>query len=427
MNISSTILRQIESRKLDGLSLPPEFILPDYNGGSIANLSSQVAQWLGAPPFAVSPLHNALTASLGDGIRQVIMVLVDAMGYERFQNLFNERNSVWSRLTESGVLAPLTSVFPSTTTAALTSVWSGHAPGEHGMLGYEMWLKEYGATSNMINFSPMSVSFENGLLLGAGFEPEKFLSMPTLGTHLQSSGIETHSFLPGHIINSGLSQMHMSGTKMHGYHSVAELWHTQREFLNSTSNQKQFVWTYYPMVDTLSHAYGPAVEWVEDEARAFGEMMMTACLDRLDKKARGDTVFVVVADHGQVDTPREDHLDLSRHREFTEMLHLMPSGENRAAYLHCRPNKVDAVRDYIMREWGDQFCVVAQEDALKAGLYGKKLDVKTASRLGEWLVLSRGNSYWWWANKENKMKGRHGGLGRQEMLVPFIAGRLDRW
>jgi hypothetical protein len=30
----------------------------------------------------------------------------------------------------------------------------------------------------------------------------------------------------------------------------------------------------------------------------------------------------------------------------------------------------------------------------------------------------------WWANKENPLIGRHGGLSSEEMLVPLLAARL---
>jgi len=53
-------------------------------------------------------------------------------------------NPVWKRLEQQGLLAPLTSIVPSTTAAALTSLWTGRSAAEHGIAGYELWLKEYG-------------------------------------------------------------------------------------------------------------------------------------------------------------------------------------------------------------------------------------------------------------------------------------------
>jgi hypothetical protein len=40
------------------------------------------------------------------------------------------------------------------------------------------------------------------------------------------------------------------------------------------------------------------------------------------------------------------------------------------------------------------------------------------------IVAARDDAYLWWAQKDDFMFGRHGGLHRQEMLVPFLAVRL---
>jgi hypothetical protein len=47
-----------------------------------------------------------------------------------------------------------------------------------------------------------------------------------------------------------------------------------------------------------------------------------------------------------------------------------------------------------------------------------------SERLGDLMVLSRGSAYLWWADKENILIGRHGGMSADEMLVPFLAAKL---
>jgi hypothetical protein len=39
--------------------------------------------------------------------------------------------------------------------------------------------------------------------------------------------------------------------------------------------------------------------------------------------------------------------------------------------------------------------------------------------------VSQGSAYLWWAPKENVLIGRHGGVSPEEMLVPFLAARLE--
>ena len=179
------------------------------------------------------------------------------------------------------------------------------------------------------------------------------------------------------------------------------------------------------MVDTLSHQYGPSAEAVDREARSFGEMLRQAFLDPLAQEARVGTLLILMADHGQVDTPPLPDFELRRHVAFVDMLHILPTGENRAAYLHCRPGQVEAAQAYVTGHWPDDFLVLNQTAVMNSGLLGAPLDDRTASRLGELLVLARGSSYLWWAAGDNPLRGRHGGLSQDEMLVPFVAARLD--
>ena len=425
-DLTETLLPRLLARRLPGLPpLPAEFVMPDYDGGSIANLPGQVAAWLGAGPFGGGGLHPEWLNGMAGPVTRVVMVLVDALGYQRFRGLLGEPGSAWDWLAQHGALAPLTSVFPSTTTAALTSLSTGLAPGRHGMLGYEMWLKEFGMTANMIQFQPMAAGRETGSLVEVGLDQDNFTRAPILARHLAAQGVDVHAFLPSFIVGSGLTRMSLGRVARHPIHTPADLWTGLRQLLEATPGVRQLVWAYWPMVDTLSHQYGPADESVTREAQAFGEMLRQAFLEPLPAAARAGTLFVLLADHGQVDTPPVDDFNLNNHPEFLNMLHILPTGEHRASYLHCRPGQVDAARAYIEQRWPDDFVVLPQEVVMRSGLLGRELDDRTPARLGELLVLSRGAAYLWWAAEENRMRGRHGSLTQAEMLVPLLAARLD--
>ena len=426
-DLSDTLLPRLLAHGLPGLpALPAEFVVPDYDGGSIANLPGQVSAWLGAGPFGGTPLlHPEWTAPLGGPVKRVVMMLVDALGYQRFRFLMDEPGSAWAWLQQRGVLAPLTSVFPPTTSAALTSLSTGLAPGSHGMLGYELWLKEFGVTANMITLRPMAAGRETGALADVGLDQDSFVRAPILARHLTAQGVDVHAFLPAFIAGSGLSRLTLGRTTRHPFYTPSDLWPGLRQFLESTPGARQLVWAYWPMVDTLSHQYGPSAESVEREARAFGDMLRQAFLEPLSAAARAGTLFVLLADHGQVDTPPRPEFDLRRHPDFLDRLHILPTGEHRATYLHCRPGQVEAAQAYVEQHWANDFIVLQQEAVMRSGLLGAPLDPRTASRLGELLVLARRDAYLWWAADDNRMRGRHGSLTRDEMLVPLLMARLD--
>jgi predicted AlkP superfamily pyrophosphatase or phosphodiesterase len=151
----------------------------------------------------------------------VILVLIDALSLHRLQRWMADGTApVWKHLAEQGQLAALTSVTPSTTAAALTTLWTGRSPAEHGIVGYELWLKEYGVVSNMILHTPISFENDTGSLARAGFRPEEFLNLPTLGEHLISYGIRSSALQHRSITRSGLSQMFFKDVNIHGYFTL---------------------------------------------------------------------------------------------------------------------------------------------------------------------------------------------------------------
>jgi len=256
-DLSEKLMPRLLARRLPGLPpLPSEFVLPDLGGGCIANLPGQVAAWLGAGPFGAGTLPADWVSALDGPVTRVVMVLVDALGFQRFQSLLQEPGSAWDWLQQRGVLAPLTSVFPSTTTAALTSLSSGLAPGRHGMLGYEMWLKEFGVTANMIQLQPMAAGRETGSLTAVAWTPIISRAPPSWRGIWQSTlWMCTPSCRPP---SWARADAHEPGPR-----GAPPFSHSGRPVAGRAPTVGGHAWraptgvAYWPMVDTLSHQYGP--------------------------------------------------------------------------------------------------------------------------------------------------------------------------
>ncbi len=105
---------------------------------------------------------------------------------------------------------------------------------------------------------------------------------------------------------------------------------------------------------------------------------------------------------------------------------MLPSGENRLAYLYPKPGQMDAVEEYITRTWPRMFRVMPSSHDLEAGRFGPGHPAKSArSRIGDRLAIGQRDGYLWWAAKENPLLGRHGSVTPDEMLVPILVIRLD--
>ena len=426
-DLSDRYQEALKAHRLPGLSLGGDTIFPNYEGYSLLNIPSSICQLLGAPGFGAGALLPELLAPFEKGVRRVILVLIDALGFLRFQQWLAEGAAgAWRPLMQDGLLAPLTSIVPSTTSAALTSLWTGVSAAAHGIAGYELWLKEYGLVANMITHSPMSFQNEAGSLSKAGFQPEQFVQLPTLGTHLASNGVCTYAFQHHSILRSGLSRIFFSKeVEPVGFNTMADLWITLRQLIEARPSERQYIWLYWGEVDHYSHLYGPDDPRPAAEFEVFGETMQRLFLKSLDPTIRKDTLLILTADHGQISTQKDPHYDLKNHPNLLRRLHIQPTGENRLAYFYIRPGQVEAVRESLERTWPNQFFLLEPSYAVQAGLFGPGPNhPHLLDRLGDLMVISRGNAYLWWSDKENILIGRHGALTPEEMIIPFLAVRI---
>ncbi len=426
-DLSQTTLQQIKNNQIEDPAWEDEFIAPHYQGFSTLNIPATAAQVLGGKLAGSPALDSAISDHLPDGITNVIVILFDALAFHRFQHWCQEGpDLVWNQLAQGGLLTPLTAICPSTTCAAITSFWTAEPASRHGIMGYEMWLKEYGITANMIEHKPISYRLPGGNLSLAGFEPESFLPVKSITDQLLEDGVEVHAFQHFAIINSGLSRMFMRDAQRHPISTASDLWISIRELLETRGDAKKYLWAYWDKLDSISHIHGPDSDRAQAEFEVFSRAFERYFLRGLDPGVRRQTLVILTADHGQITTDKNDQgYSLRNHPGLLDLLHILPSGENRLAFLHIKPGRTAAVRDYIKQTWPDQFAIIEPEAAVAAGLFGGgELHPEIFNRIGDLIVAAKGKAYWWWAAKENPLIGRHGGLSAEEMLVPFLAATL---
>jgi len=426
-DLTEQILSIINTNTIKLTDWDREFITPNYDGGSILNIPATGAGLLGSPGTNSSPLSPEISSHLPDEVKNVIVILVDALSFQRFSSwLKEEPDLVWNQLVPGGLLAPLTSICPSTTCAAISTFWTGASAAKHGIMGYEMWLKEYGVVANMIEHKPITYRIPGGNLSLAGFDPESFLPVKSVTDQLLKERVEVHAFQHFAIINSGLSRMFMRDAQRHPISTATDMWISIRELLESHTDNRNYIWAYWDKLDSISHFHGPDSERALAELVSFSKAFETHLLDKLGAGLKKDTLVILTADHGQITTDKDDdQYQLKNHPDFIDKLHHLPSGENRLAYLHIKPGQVEGVKEYIQDTWPEQFVTIDPVQAVEGGLFGPgDPHPDIFNRLGDLIVAAKGQAYWWWAAKDNPLIGRHGGLSEDEMLVPFLAARL---
>jgi hypothetical protein len=422
------IEQSILSRTLPGL-LPPDqgWVVPHYDDLSIANIPATVAALLGSElPGALPALPSDVWADWLPGLQRIVLVVLDALGYRQLQRMWAAgEGQIFSSLAAAGRLAPLTSVFPSTTDAALVSLRTGVPPAAHGWLAYEMYLREWGIAANAILLCPVWTR-QGGLLVDWGLDPETIVPIPTLAGHLADVGVFNGAVLSAYLKDTPFTKMLYRGVaEIRGHIHASDLWVHLRHLLAETQGKRAFLTVYWSGLDTLAHAYGPDTDLWAAEFHTVSHLLEREFLASLPAKDRDGTLLLITADHGQLLIPAEQILIASEDPELRRHLLVPISGESRAAFIYPRPGRAQAIRDYLVSAFPGWFTVLDSAEALEAGLMGQPIADETYARAGELLVLPRDNHALQRAPLAVPLLGRHGGLTQDEMLVPFIGTRLE--
>jgi len=427
-------LSELRSYRLSEFDLGSEFVYPHYAGRSILNIPDSICKLFGVPLLSNRSLAEGILpeASIGESTQNVILIVVDALALHRLIRWMEDGTApVWNELAHNWhnpvTFTPLTSITPSTTAAALTSLWTGRSPTEHGITGYEMWMKEYGVVANTILHAPMNFRDDIGTLSKAGFDPQKYLQtgshpFPTLGEHLATHDVSTFVLQHRSILRSGLSQMFFKDLSTQGFQNASDLWVNLRHLLENRRYQRTYYYVYWSEVDSFGHRYGPDDERTVAEFSSFSQSFERLFLSKLSPETRRNTLLILTADHGQITTQKDDHYQVQYHPAFWRRLHIQPTGENRLAFLYVRPGQMEAVSELVDRTWKNQFVQIDPVYAVENGLFGPgEPHPALLDRVGDTILLARERAYLWWGSIDNHLIGRHGGLHPEEMLIPFLA------
>jgi hypothetical protein len=183
---------------------------------------------------------------------------------------------------------------------------------------------------------------------------------------------------------------------------------------------------YWGGIDSTIHNRGAHGGFWEEQFHAVSRACETQFLSQLTPREREGTLLIMIADHGFVDTPENQAHDTEADPLLKRVLLAPFAGEARAAYLYCFDGDSDASLQTVQQALGPDYVVRRTRDAVKAGLFGRGAPAsESLPRLGHLHVISRGQHYLDRRKLRLKLRGRHGGLTPDEMLVPWLIARLD--
>jgi len=404
------------------------YVFPDYGGYCFANVPATVGDVLGADVGRPLPAD-----ALPDGeFSNVLVLLVDGLGWDRYR----EREAdvpLLDTLASAGRATPLTSVYPSETAAAITTMHTGATPAEHGLLGWNVRLREHGLTCQSLPFTDREGEDLRAGTDGAVTGGDLFDADPVYG-RLADAGIESHAVQAARVAEGPYSEAAMAGATRHGCDSLPRLAVTARRLLER-SEDPTYVYAYWSDVDGASHDEGTASALYDAELEAVCGAVGRE-LARVDPETADDTLVVLTADHGHLNADPTSAVDLAespglwRERErHPDGEPIRPTGGPRNVHLHLRDGaSTQRARERLAEAPFDARLLTGTE-ALEAGLFGPgEPSPLLRERVGDLVVVPRERNVWFGEEgRKLEFVGTHGGQSPEEMYVPFVAAGLGEW
>lgn len=355
---------------------------------SILSVAASVLNHYGAEDCKHKTLKE-LDELLCKNYKNVIVMLFDGMGVSAINQHLNENDLLRKHLVKS-----ISSVFPSTTTAATTSIQSGYSPAEHGWIGWDLYFEEIDK-----NVSIFSNTLQDEDTPAADFHVAgKYLPFKNIFTRIEET-------------DDSVEAVYVSPFSKHKIKSLNDI--SDAVIKLARKNGRHFIYTYYNQPDSFMHKFGVSSKEVKTEITEIN-----ALVENLADKLK-DTLIVVTADHGQTDG---DIVYLEDDPVLANLLTRPPSVEPRALSFFVKDGKPSEFKSEFNRLFGDDFILLTKEETLNSGIFGAGAqNRKLNSFIGDFFAVATGRKTILNSRKSGFYVGVHAGLTKEEMTVPFIA------
>lgn len=333
-------------------------------------------------------------------VTHAIVLLVDGLGGTALAARSGHARALAARLASD---RPISSVFPTTTAAALASLTTGELPGRHGLVGYTSFDAARDRVVNQLTGWDESMTAD-------------WQRRPTIFEAADAAGLGAIAIGPARYRETGFTHAVLRGAEYRAGTTIAERLERAHETL---SGRAALAYVYVPELDQAAHAQGlDSPKWVSllEELDAA----VAALAPRLGPRHG----LLVTADHGVIDVPHDaqrivaaELLDGVRH----------VAGEPRCLQLHLEPGEsADAHAERWRDHEGSRVWVATRAEAIEAGWFGE-VSPEVLPRIGEVLVAAR-KKIAYYADPHDtgrRMIGQHGSFSREELSVPLL--RFGAW
>lgn len=403
-----------------------DVVIPDYGGYCIENVPGTAAGVLDVDVGTSLPDDAVADADLD--VSHVVVIVLDGLGWHRFHRDATDHRC-FEQVIERGSTTPLTSVLPSSTSAAIPTFHTGTTPAEHGVLGWDVRLPDHD-----VIVEPFLHEIRDAPDDGATppVPASAVVQSDPIYPMLESVGIETRVVQPAATLGTAYANATFRGATQLPYDEVADGVSALGTKLED-GDGPSYSYVYVSDLDATSHRFGTSAREYHDALDEVHDAIVRGLIDDLDAKVAEDTLLVLTADHGMRDFAPgpEGCLDVFSIPAVADAVErsrsgapVFPWGDYRALHL--------AIEDGERRRACEALeargvVVFDRETVIEEGFYGQSTSTVLAQRCGD-LICTHPDRKLVYPGSEGVVPyvGMHGGPTPQELLVPFAAAKLSR-
>ncbi|NES86201.1 MAG: alkaline phosphatase family protein [Moorea sp. SIO2B7] len=360
---------------------------------------------------------------------KVILILVDGFGWRFFEE-YLQQSPFLKRFAKEGVVSKLTTQFPSTTAAHVTTIHSGLPVASSGI--YE-WFYYEPLLDDII--APLMFSFagdqERNTLQKTGICEQKLFPNQTLYHQLQQHGVKSYCFQHQNYAHSPFTRVVCDGAQLVSYKTVPEAL-VNLSKLASEKEEKGYFFLYVDSIDSIGHRYSPSSPQLFWEVNTFLSTM-EQLFHSINTGKLKNTLLLITADHGQIEVSPQTTIYLNQilpqlqsfMKTNSQNKPLVPAGSPRDMFLHIQEEYLEHTYELLSKNLTNKAMVYRTKTLIDEGYFGSgNISQLLRNRLGNLVILPyKQETVWWYVpNRFEQLNfGHHGGLSCEEMETVLLA------
>ncbi len=330
---------------------------------------------------------------LSKGYKNVVLLVMDGMGVNVL-----EKNLSKNTFLRKHIRSEISSVYPCTTTAALTSILTGKTPNEHGWIGWSNYFNEVDKCIDLFS------NHESGTEKNASDEhvPNKVLAYESIFLQI-GANVKAYAVTPfsEHFANT------IEGICTHIKALCGE-------------PDRKFIYAYHFQPDHDMHDFGVSHDCITQMITDYNNKLETLI------SSLSDTLFIITADHGMIDITRKCIED---YPQINDALIRSICVESRCCSMYVKNESIAEFPEIFTHTFGGKFKLFTHDEFIESGLLGNGLShSKIKDFIGDFVAVALSDIALW--NKSvngefKKYKAAHAGLTKEELIVPLIIAEIS--